>query len=187
MNSLNRRAFGIGSAALMSSMALGGSGRVWEEDRSLTEKRLVLLGINALARAPELSYFAGGHRGAAMISAHIMCVDNKFDDAAVNRIVQLFDLNWASSKLCSPFPEADSVQDANRRVGLALAEGGGVLREVGHDAIFAMHAIKAFRMLPETDWRDRQRCWIDIQTQLLTEPNVYGPPLAFRTESKLHR
>jgi hypothetical protein len=29
------------------------------------------------------------------------------------------------------------------------------LREVGHDAIFAMHAIKAFRMLPETATKER--------------------------------
>ena len=33
-------------------------------------------------------------------------------------------------------------------IGVALAEGGNVLRQVGHNAIFAMLAIKAFRMLP---------------------------------------
>lgn len=125
------------------------------DEPSITEKRLVLLGLNALARAPEMNYFADGHRGAAMISAHMMCVDNDFDDAAASRIVELFDRNWGPTKLCKPFPQADPVDDAVEQVGKALAEGGQVLREVGHDAIFAMHAIKAFRMMPETATRER--------------------------------
>jgi len=125
------------------------------DEPSLVEKRLVRLGVNALARAPEMNYFADGHRGAAMISAHMMCVDNDLDDAAASRIVELFDLNWASKKLCKPFPEGDPVADASEQVGKALAQGGGVLREVGHDAIFAMHAIKAFRMLPEIATKER--------------------------------
>jgi hypothetical protein len=35
-----------------------------------------------------------------------------------------------------------------KKIGEALAEADGSLREVGHNAIFAMHAIKGFRMLP---------------------------------------
>jgi hypothetical protein len=151
----DRREFAIGGAAFIAGLMLNGTGKAYAEERSLTEKRLVLLGINALARAPEMNYFADGHRGAAMISAHLMCVDNEFDDAAASRIVQLFDLNWAPSKLCQPFSEGDPVKDATARVGKTLAEGDGVLREVGHDAIFAMHAIKAFRMLPETATPER--------------------------------
>ena len=100
------------------------------EERSLTEKRLVQLGINALARSPEMDYFADGHRGAALISAHMMCVDNNFNDASTRRIVELFDLNWATSKLCEPFPAGDPVKDATERVGKALAEGGGVLHRL---------------------------------------------------------
>jgi len=154
-NTLDRREFATGSAAVVAGLLLNGNCKAGGEERSLTEKRLVLLGINALARAPELNYFADGHRGAAMISAHMMCVDNKFDDAAAGRIAELFNLNWAGSKLCKPFPEGDPVKDASERVGKALAEGRGVLREVGHDVIFAMHAIKAFRMLPETATPER--------------------------------
>ncbi len=125
------------------------------EERGLAEKRLVELGLNALARAPERSYFADGHRGASMISAHLMCVDNELGEATTNRVVELFDRNWATSKLCEPFPKGDPVDDAVEQVGRALAEGGGVLREVGHDAIFAMHAIKGFRMMPETATAER--------------------------------
>ncbi len=155
MNSrVDRREFGIAGAALVGGL-LSGRCDARAEERSLKEKRLVLLGLNALARAPEMDYFADGHRGAAMISAHLMCVNNKFDDAAAARIVELFDMNWAPSKLCKPFPEGDPVKDATERVGKALAKGGGVLRQVGHDAIFAMHAIKAFRMLPEAATPER--------------------------------
>jgi hypothetical protein len=143
-----RRTFHLAGGALL-------SGVLWPaedgqaDEPALTENRLVLQGLNALARAPEMNYFADGHRGAALISAHLMCVANEFDDAAAARIVELFNLNWAPTKLCAPFPQADPVPDAAQRVGKALADGGGVLRQVGHDAIFAMHAIKAFRMLPE--------------------------------------
>jgi hypothetical protein len=147
---IDRRQFALASTAMLST-ALGPPHPAWcEEAKSLQEKRLVKLGLNALARAPELNYFADGHRGASMISAHMMCADNELDEVATARIVELFDLNWAPSKLCEPFPAADPVADAVERVGKALAGGGGVLREVGHDAIFAMHAIKGFRMLPET-------------------------------------
>ncbi|MGB7345448.1 MAG: hypothetical protein WBD20_14635 [Pirellulaceae bacterium] len=147
---IDRREFACGSAALFAGLYVSGRENAYAEERRLTEKQLVLQGINALARAPEMNYFTDGHRGAAMISAHIMCVDRQLDDVAVSRIVQLFDLNWAKSKLCEPFPDGDPLDDATDQVGKALAEGGGVLREVGHDAIFAMHAIKAFRMLPES-------------------------------------
>ena len=155
MPEMTRRDFAVGSAAFVGGLLMNGNGPAHGEERSLTEKRLVLLGINALARAPEMNYFGDGHRGAALISAHMMCVDNKFDDAAAGRIVQLFDLNWAPSKLCKPFPEGDRVNNAVAQVGKALADGSGVLRQVGHDAIFAMHAIKGFRMLPETATKER--------------------------------
>ena len=92
-NTLDRRAFAVGGAAFVGGLMLNGSDRTHGEERSLTEKRLVVLGINALARAPEMNYFADGHRGAAMISSHMMCVNNKFDDAASARIVELFDRN----------------------------------------------------------------------------------------------
>jgi hypothetical protein len=154
-STIDRRRFVLNSAALLGGIAWNRSFTCLAEEPSLTEKRLVLLGVNALARAPEMSYFADGHRGAAMISAHMLCVDNDFDDAAASRIVHLFDLNWAPTKLCKPFPDADPVDDAVEQVGKALAEGSGVLREVGHDAIFAMHAMKAFRMLPESATAER--------------------------------
>ncbi len=129
-----------------------------------------------------MKYFADGHRGAALISAHLMCANNKFENAAKERIVELFDLNWAKSKLCRDFPQGDRVEDATAQIGKALADGKGVLREVGHDAIFAMHAIKAFRMMPALASRERVsgvcnlikaiKPWRDIKP----DPNIKPPP-----------
>jgi hypothetical protein len=61
----------------------------------------------------------------------------------------LIDLNWASSALCKPFPEAKPEPERIKEIGVVLADGGDVLRQVGHNAIFAMLAIKAFRMMPD--------------------------------------
>ena len=150
---LNRRQFLNTSAAGLGAASLGSP--LFAEQDKQSRLRLVELGLNGLARAPEMNYFADGHRAASMISAHLMCVDNMFDDAATARIAALFEANWASKKLCQPFPDEDPVDDAVERVGKALAEGGEVLRQVGHDAIFAMHAIKGFRLLPETATKRR--------------------------------
>lgn len=151
----DRREFAVGSAAIMAGSIMASPNAVVADEKRLVDKRLITLGINALARSHKMNYFGDGHRGATMISAHMMCVDNKFDDPTASRIVDLFDKSWANTKLCDPFPEGDPVEKATEQVGKALAEGGGVLRQVGHDAIFAMHAIKAFRFLPETATSER--------------------------------
>lgn len=152
---IDRRQFAVATAAALGTQWAPLDRFAIAEERGLTEKRLVELGLNALSRATERSYFADGHRGASMISAHLMCSDNELGEATTNRIVELFDRNWATTKLCDPFPQGDPIEDATDRVGEALAEGKGILREVGHDAIFAMHAIKGFRMLPETATKER--------------------------------
>ncbi len=147
---IDRRQFALASTAMLSTALIHLDQVALAQQQSLSEKRLVELGLNALARATDRSYFADGHRGAAMISAHLMCVDNDLEEATANRIVELFDINWATTELCRSLPESDVVDDAAEQVGKVLAEGSGVLREVGHDAIFAMHAVKGFRMMPET-------------------------------------
>jgi hypothetical protein len=184
---LERREFTVGGAAMAAGL-LTGTRRSRAEVRGLKEKKLVELGVNALARAPEMNYFADGHRGAALISAHLMCVDNKFDDAATKRIFELFELNWASSKLCRPFPEGEPVDNAADKVGKTLAEGGGVLRQVGHDAIFAMHAIKAFRLAPELATAERVegvcrlirafKPWRDVNPHDDIKPPPFDDPVA---------
>ena len=123
------------------------------QDRDMPDQRLVLLGLNALARAHKMDYFADGHRGAGMVAARLLCVDNGLDKRATSRIVELVDLNWAKSALCMPFPDAEPDPARIKSIGVALAEGGEVLRQVGHNAIFAMLAIKAFRMMPSAATR----------------------------------
>lgn len=118
------------------------------EEHDPAEKRLILLGLNALARAHTMNYFTDGHRGASLVTAHLLCEEDHLPEQARTRIEQLFDLNWASQPLCKPFPEEESDPDQIKKIGAALTEGTGVLREVGHNSIFAMMAIRGFRMLP---------------------------------------
>ncbi|MHC4480619.1 MAG: hypothetical protein ACYS1C_06580, partial [Planctomycetota bacterium] len=77
---------------------VAGGGNPWAE-------RLLLLGLNAMARAHELDYFVDGHRGASMVAAYALCMDNDLDARASSRIAELIHLNWASTPLCQAFPE----------------------------------------------------------------------------------
>lgn len=148
---IHRREFAKRSSAAIGSLVAGGliaGAAPAGPDGTTSDHRLVLLGLNALSRAHELDYFADGHRGAAMVAAYLLCADNKLDGRARSRITKLIDINWASSPLCKPFPEAKPAPEQIGKIGAALVEGGEVLRQVGHNAIFAMLAIKAFRLLP---------------------------------------
>lgn len=182
---IDRRDFAVQASSLLGGLAAGsmiGGGSTNAQDRNPAEKRLLLLGLNALARAHTMNYFADGHRGAAMISAYLLCVDNGLDEAAAARIVELFDLNWSSSKLCQSFREADPDPDGIEKIGAALSERGETLLEVGHNAIFAMLAIKGFRLMPETATAERVegvcqlihsfKPWRDIEP----DPDVDPPP-----------
>lgn len=157
-DSIGRREFAkrtsLAVGGLMSGALFGGRTSFGKEEGT-PDKRLVLLGLNALARAHELDYFVDGHRGASMVAAHLLCVDNNLDEDATSRIAELFDLNWASTPLCKPFPDADPEPERIDKIGVALAEGGEVLRQVGHNAIFAMLAIKGFRILPSAATPER--------------------------------
>jgi len=186
--SVDRRDFVKQTTATVGGGLLSGvfaaSGQSADRDPTLADKRLLLLGLNALARAPERDYFADGHRGAAMVAAHFLCVDNHMTERARSRIVELFDRNWASSTLCQPFPNAPPQPARIREIGAALAAGGEVLRQVGHNAIFAMLAIKAFETLPSaaTPQRIDGVCklirlftpWHDIEP----DADVNPPPFA---------
>src|SRR5262245_36608764 len=129
-----------GVGGLLAGTLLNGREAMGQE-RDPAEKRLVLLGLNALARAAELDYFVDGHHGASLVSAHLLCEENKLPEQARSRIEQLLDLNWASSPLCKPFPEVDPDPEQLKKIGEALVESGSVLREAGHNIIFAMLAI----------------------------------------------
>lgn len=156
-NHLDRRDF-----AKRASVAVGGlvsgtlsSRGAGAQEMARPDERLLLLGLNALARAHEMNYFTDGHRGAAMVAAHYLCVDNHLDERARTRIAELVDLNWASTALCKPFPETTPEPSRIDEIGGALREGGEVLRQVGHNAIFAMLAIKAFRAVPSAATPER--------------------------------
>lgn len=178
--SLNRRTFLKQSTAGMVGGSLLGA------ESEPPSKRLVELGLNGLARAHSLSYFADGHRAASLISAHFMAEENQLSQEARVRIEQLFDLNWARRPLCAAFPEEDADPTRIKEIGEALMEARGSLREVGHNAIFAMHAIRGFRLMPELatpqridgvckliraikPWRDDTRAADDVNPPAFTD------------------
>lgn len=150
----------------------------------LSLERLPLLGLNALARAHEYDYFADGHRGASMVAAYLLCTDNDLDTRTRSRIAELIDVNWASTPLCAAFPETGADPGRIREIGAALTEGAETLRQVGHNAILAMLAIKALRMIPcaATHERIDGICrlirsftpWRDVAP----DPDVDPPPFA---------
>ena len=90
-----------------------------DENSSSQENRLITLGLNALARSPEMNYFADGHRGASMISAHLLCVDNKLAPETVKRIQQLFNLNWALQQIVpGHFLKATAILKPSKKLAL---------------------------------------------------------------------
>lgn len=161
MEHLSRRDFSrhstVGLAGLLAGTSLGNPlfADPQTDTNETTDTRLVLLGLNGLARSPDLNYFSDGHKGASFVAAHLLCVENNLDATTMNRIVELFDLNWSSTKLCQPFPESEADIEQIDKIGDALVEGGEVLRQVGHNAIFAMLAIRAFRLLPSAATPER--------------------------------
>jgi hypothetical protein len=157
---------------------------VREGGKALPLERLPLLGLNALARAHEYDYFADGHRGASIVAAYLLCTDNDLDTRARWRIAELVRASWASTPLCAAFPGAGADPARIEEIGAALIEGAETLRQVGHNAILAMLAIKALRMVPGaatleridgicrlirsfTPWRD-----------VAPDPDVDPPPFA---------
>jgi len=150
----------------------------------MPDKLLIHLGLNALARAKQLNYFADGHRGAAIIAAHYLCENNNLNEYSRSRIRELIETNWGKIDLCKDFPKEKAYPQEISRIGIALNKGADTLRQVGHNAIFAMLAIKALRAIPSLATKQRIDgiCamidsftpWNDIQP----DPEVKPPPFA---------
>jgi hypothetical protein len=145
-------------------------------------------GLDALARDHTRDYFVDGHRGAGIVAAQLLCAENRMDRSARERIEQLIDLNWASTSLCSPFPESDPEPERISEIGAALVEGGETLRQVGHNTIDAMLAIKAFRLMPSAATRERIdgvcalvrafTAWRDIEPDPDVDPPAFADTVA---------
>lgn len=116
---------------------------------------LVQLGLNALARAHAFDYFADGHRGAAIVAANLLCVNNRLDANCTARIAELVQVNWARTPLCEDLPPGEIDGDAVECIGAALLDGAETLRQVGHNVIFAMLAVKALGLLPAAATAER--------------------------------
>lgn len=189
---LNRRGFAKRSATAIGGLIAGASlstGECAEDENPDVAVDLLKRGLNAFARAADKNYFADGHRAAAMVSAHFLCVDNHLDQRATSRIRQLVERNWAKTPLCRSFPGEEPAPKQIAKIGEALAERGEILLQVGHNAIFAMLAIKAFRAVPRaaTPQRIDGVCrlirsftpWRDVDP----DPDVKPPPFRDRGAS----
>ncbi len=106
------------------------------------------IGLNALARAHAMDYFADGHRGAAIIAAQYLCHENGVSDETQGAIEQAIDAQWGSTPLCAAF--GDEPADPALLDDIARTLEGNIarLRQVGHNVIFAMLALKAFKRVP---------------------------------------
>jgi hypothetical protein len=75
-NDIDRREFANRTSAVVAGLLSGtllDSGSLAGQERNEPDKRLVLLGLNALARAHDFNYFTDGHRGASLVAAHLIC------------------------------------------------------------------------------------------------------------------
>ena len=185
---IGRRDFGKRTAVVLGGLLTGlpaVGATTPRQDRDRSDTRLVLLGLNALARAHQLDYFADGHRGASMVAAHFLCVDNNLDEQATVANRRSCSTSTGPRRRCaSPSRTPSPSRRGSTRSAPHLAEGGEVLRQVGHNAIFAMLAIKAFRMIPgaATPQRIDGVCalirsftpWHDVEP----DPDVDPPPFA---------
>jgi hypothetical protein len=159
-----------------------------KEEKIVQNKRMLRLGLNALARAHSLDYFADGHRGAAMVAAYLFCKDNALNKDIRQRIDELIDMKWSGSPLCADFPPDDPQPERIQEIGQALREGSETLRQVGHNAIFAMLAVKGFLLLPEAATPSRVdgvrrlirmfRPWRDIAPDSRIQPPPFGDTVA---------
>ncbi len=107
-------------------------------------------GLDALCRAHTMSYFADGHRGAAIVSACFLVHENPAENGVAEILASMIDAHWAQTDLCAPFPDEPADAALLDRVVAVLDANIGLYREVGHNAIFAALALKTFAQLPDT-------------------------------------
>ena len=110
----------------------------------------LIRGLDALSRAHRTSYFGDGHKGAAVVSAVFLCRENDVERGVPEMLADMLDTHWARSELCAPFPVEGPDQGLIEGVLATLRGNIGVLRQAGHNVIFASLALKAFRQLPHT-------------------------------------
>lgn len=114
----------------------------------MLDNSYLIRGLDALSRAHATNYFVDGHKGASIVSAVFLCRENEVEPGVPEVLAEMLDRLWARSDLCAPFPAEAPDQDLIERVIAALRGNIGVLRQAGHNVIFASQALRAFRELP---------------------------------------
>lgn len=111
---------------------------------------LLEVGVGVLARAgTDGSYFVDGHRGAAIIAAELF--KDHLDAAARARLHSLVTdllLGAVPDAMTRPFPQQVSDPELLSDVLAALEDSMSELREVGHNVIVGVLALRAFQKSP---------------------------------------
>lgn len=110
----------------------------------------LILGLDGLSHAHGAQHFRDGHLATAVIAACYLCRENGLDDATQDLIRAHIDRELRPDAPFQPAPEETADAALLENLQLALSRGIGDLREVGHNIIFGMAALKVFRQLPET-------------------------------------
>jgi hypothetical protein len=106
-------------------------------------------GLDALSCAHSRDgYFADGHRAGAVVAAYFLCHEQRFSPEAQHALVEWLDSHLTRDELFSMAPVAVDRFASIAPISEALRESGPVLREVGHNVIFASLALKAFQAFP---------------------------------------
>lgn len=96
-----------------------------------------------------MSYFADGHRGAAIIATCTLASENGLAGDTQHAMARLIAHHWGRSGLCAGFPDEAPDEAFLDQIALALQGNISRLRQVGHNVIFAMLALKAFKAVPQ--------------------------------------
>lgn len=115
----------------------------------MLDTRYLTLGLDALSRAEQRDYFADGHLGASVIAAYLLCRENDLDARTRSAIETRIDRDLLVDQwLFAPTPDQAPERSLEAELLDALSPGIDDLREVGHNVIFTVAALEAFRHEP---------------------------------------
>ena len=113
--------------------------------------REIIKGLDGMSRvADKGNTFAGGHNAAAVISSAFFCREQGLDADTQKEILAFLDARLLKNPIYAAARPREAA-DPGLVAGLLadLDAGIATLREKGHNIIFAVACLKAFRAVPE--------------------------------------
>ncbi|MEZ5540436.1 MAG: hypothetical protein R3F42_00110 [Pseudomonadota bacterium] len=116
----------------------------------MLDRSYLLLGLDGLSHAHGKQHFRDGHLATSIIAACYLSRENALDSAVQARVREHIDRELRPEPVFRPAPEEAADSARLQELLRTLAGSVGDLREVGHNIIFGMAALKVFRQYPET-------------------------------------